>query len=295
MSYRRAEQNVERQLAAKRLRRLARQHPAADGAGHGERRQRPARRNFVAAMIAIEPRCRLRAGRTRRHQRADAAGSVHAPARSRRRRYGSCADRRRRSSPPSRSWPRARCRLPPARRARPPPQQNGVRSKLRGDVRRYEGPCDPKLFQASMFSALDQIVKVGRDLRLRLDLPHDGPPQLFLVAHESFGLRRRHVASIGAELGEPLDHVWLRHDLRRSALIFWTMLSGVPAGAINISQPLDTTPGTVSSMVGRSGIFGSALCRRDAKHPHAAVLDARRRARQTLKHDRDTARDHIIE
>ena len=32
--------------------------------------------------------------------------------------------------------------------------------------------------------------------------------------------------------------------------------SGTPAGAISTIQPLDTTPGTVSSMVGRSGTLG---------------------------------------
>ena len=104
------------------------------------------------AVSPLRPRGRLPSARAR-------GRTVHAPARSRRRRCGSCADRRRQPLLPSQSWPRARCRLPQARRTRPRPRRNGVRSKLRGDVRRYEGPCNPKLFQGSMFSALDQIVK----------------------------------------------------------------------------------------------------------------------------------------
>ena len=47
--------------------------------------------------------------------------------------------------------------------------------------------------------------------------------------------------------------------LRRSALIFSMMGSGVPAGAISTIHPLDTTPGTVSSMAGRSGRLGNRL------------------------------------
>ena len=44
--------------------------------------------------------------------------------------------------------------------------------------------------------------------------------------------------------------------MRRSALSFWMIASGTPAGAISTIQPLDTTPGTVSLIAGRFGTLG---------------------------------------
>ncbi len=114
-----AEQHVERQRAAVRLRRLQRQHPAGDRARHRQRRERPARRDRVVA------RGRAPAARARRPGPPPSARAraptARAPARSRRRRCRSCADRRPRSSPPSRPSPRAHCRPRRARRGRPRP------------------------------------------------------------------------------------------------------------------------------------------------------------------------------
>ena len=123
------------------LRRLERQHPAADRARHGERGERPARRDFVVAGVAIELRRRLGAGAARAHQRAHAARTARGSARSRRRRYGSCADRPRRSRPPWRSSPRWRCRLRPGWRGRPRRRRHAARRRRRGDGRRCERSC----------------------------------------------------------------------------------------------------------------------------------------------------------
>ena len=70
----RCQEDAERQPRAVGLRRLKRQHPAADGARHGERRERPARRDGLVLAIKLQPR--LHPGGTRRHDGAHAAGRL---------------------------------------------------------------------------------------------------------------------------------------------------------------------------------------------------------------------------
>src|SRR3954465_10261805 len=85
-------------------------------------------------------------------------------------------------------------------------------------------------------------------LALLVHLPHDRPPQALFAANELSGLFGRQVARVGAEHLKPLDHLGHGDDLAEVCI---DLLSGVPAGAISTIHPLDTTPGTVSSMVGR--------------------------------------------
>ena len=107
------------------LRRLERQHPAADRAGHRERRQRPARRDRRRSRDRA-PAARARPPGPPPSARARAP-TARAPARSRRRRCRSCADRPPRSTPPSRPSPRAHCRPRRAPRGRPPPRPRAAR------------------------------------------------------------------------------------------------------------------------------------------------------------------------
>ena len=69
-----AHQHIERQLAAVGLGGLQRQHPAADGARHGERGERAARRDGLVVAIKLRPR--VTAGGTGRHDGAHAAGRL---------------------------------------------------------------------------------------------------------------------------------------------------------------------------------------------------------------------------
>ncbi len=69
-----AHQHIERQLAAVGLRRLQRQHPAADGARHGERGERAARRDGLVVAVKLRPR--VTAGRAGRHDGAQPAGPL---------------------------------------------------------------------------------------------------------------------------------------------------------------------------------------------------------------------------
>ena len=66
------QQHARRQLAAERPREILRQHPAADRAGHGQRRERATSRDDVMTRIAI--------GRNRRPRASEAAGLDHAHA-----------------------------------------------------------------------------------------------------------------------------------------------------------------------------------------------------------------------
>jgi hypothetical protein len=70
----RRQQDAERQPAAFRCRGFEREHPAADGAWHGKRRKRSARRNRLVLAIEFGP-C-LEARRAGRHDRAHAAGRL---------------------------------------------------------------------------------------------------------------------------------------------------------------------------------------------------------------------------
>ena len=75
---RRREQVGERHTPALRARRLQRQHPAGDGAGHGERRERPARRHRL--VLAVELATRIAARAAGSHQRTHASrGLAHEP------------------------------------------------------------------------------------------------------------------------------------------------------------------------------------------------------------------------
>jgi hypothetical protein len=67
-----AQQHIERQPAAVGFCGLQRQHPAADGARHGECGERPARRNGLVVAIKLRPRVAAR--RAGRHDGAHAAG-----------------------------------------------------------------------------------------------------------------------------------------------------------------------------------------------------------------------------
>ena len=69
-------QQIEGQLAAVHFGGVCREHPRGDRARHRERGKRPARRNFIATGIAIEPWCRLGACPPGAHQRPDAAGRL---------------------------------------------------------------------------------------------------------------------------------------------------------------------------------------------------------------------------
>ena len=71
-----SQQHVERQPAAMGLCRLLRQHPAGDGAWHGQRGKRAARRHLVVAGFPIKRDCCLGAGAPGAHQRAHAAGRL---------------------------------------------------------------------------------------------------------------------------------------------------------------------------------------------------------------------------
>ncbi len=67
------EQHVARHLPAECVRRLQRDLPGRDRTGHGQRRERPARRDLVLAVFAIKLTGRPRAGRPRAHDGAHPA------------------------------------------------------------------------------------------------------------------------------------------------------------------------------------------------------------------------------
>ena len=92
--------------------------PAGDRAGNGDRRVGAARRDAVIALVAIGRDRRLRTGAAAGLDIARRPCRARGSARSRRRRWHSYADRRRRWSRRRRSSPRSRCR--PARRISAP-------------------------------------------------------------------------------------------------------------------------------------------------------------------------------
>ena len=148
-----AEQHIERQLAALRGCRFQRQQPAGDGARHGERRERAARRESPGT------RDRARDARGSLPCRPPSARGrclrVRGSARNRRHRCRSCADRRRQPRLPSRSSPRWHCRPRPARRGRLRRWQCAARRRRRGDVRQYGDPwCSRRVLPRASCSLL---------------------------------------------------------------------------------------------------------------------------------------------
>ena len=73
-------QQIEGHLAAVRFGGVRSEHPRGNRARHRQRGERPARRNFIATGLTIEPRCRPRACPSGAHQRPHAAGRLpHQP------------------------------------------------------------------------------------------------------------------------------------------------------------------------------------------------------------------------
>jgi hypothetical protein len=70
------QQQIERQLAAVRFRRVSSKHPRRHRARHCERGERAARRNLVMAGVAIKLQRRLGASAPRAHDGAHAAGGL---------------------------------------------------------------------------------------------------------------------------------------------------------------------------------------------------------------------------
>ena len=154
----------------------------------------------------------------------------------------------------------------------------------------------PKKYRPALSRrAADFFARSCALLRLFVHLAHDRPPQLLLAVDELAGLRRREVARVGAERWNFSSTSGMATTLRRSALTFWMIASGTPAGAISTIQPLDTTPGTVSLIAGRSGRLGRRLIAATPSSANAAALDSGREAGEALEHDRDAAGDDVVE